>query len=426
MKDISEITIAEIKEAIQKFFQEKKYNPDVFWDRSMERAEQMKNNAHICRKATHISKGIHSSSQGDSVYFSKKVNRDYVNTKTITSDCYDVAISNSGNIPLAYFFEWEVIADSGIKMRDVILENGEAVQCCFDDDPERSRTYQQAFLACLEAQQQPRNPQTDERNKQLLWALPQTDENKDNYVVLVPLYPSVLTHEFYHKIKKIKEDSRASRKNRKEKKVPQKRYADLLDLAQIKLGGSNPQNVSLLTGGQRGINYLLPSLPPVFREQQDIDFSKKLGNIFKSKSLYYRVEDDLKILFGIVYCKENNYEIRDTRKATVHRIAHQILSIGETIRALRPAGWSKDYNLSKAQKHWLDPKRADLTGEEKFKAEHDTMDWDKQIEEDFADWLQGILKKRFKTRAHEFKDVEHREWQREMRESFRLNKRGLL
>lgn len=431
MKDISEITIAELKEAIRAFLsaecekktkdssdieKTKKYRPDIWLQEAQKKAARLK-------MGTHISKGIHSSSQGDNVYFSQKVDHDYVNTKTVTNNYLDGGGAAS-DFPLASFFEWEVIADSGIKMRDVILENGAAVQRCFADDPELSQTYQQTFLTCLQAQ--PQNPQTDALNKQLLWALPQTDDNRDNYLVLVPLHPSVLTHEFYHKIEAINNN----RFDVKSKSVPQKRYADLLDLAQIKLGGSKPQNISVLTSKQRGINYLLPSLPPVFRARQDIHFSPKLESIFFSKSLYYRVEDDLKILFGVIYCKENNYEIRNMRKAAVHRIAHQILSIGETICALRPAGWSKDYDLSSAQKYWLDPKRADLAGEEKFKAERDAADWDKAIEKDFANWLQKVLEERFKKHRHEFTDIEHYEWQREMKaaikESFRLNKRGLL
>ena len=81
------------------------------------------------------------------------------------------------------------------------------------------------------------------------------------------------------------------------------------------------------------------------------------------------------------------------------------------------------------QKYWLDPKRAELDGEDDFKNARETEDWRSAIEVDFANWLQGIVKIELKAFAHDFADPEHNEWKREMedeiKKALRLGKGGL-
>ena len=81
------------------------------------------------------------------------------------------------------------------------------------------------------------------------------------------------------------------------------------------------------------------------------------------------------------------------------------------------------------QKYWLDPKRAELDDEEDFKQARENEDWRKAIEEEFANWLQGLLRTEFKAFAHHFADPEHNEWKREMedeiKKTLRLGKGGL-
>lgn len=381
------------------------------------------------RVATHISKGIHSGSKGDNVNFVQEVCHDYVNTKTPNSRFLDDS-SGAQNLPLIDFFEWEVIENSGIKMRDLILQNTPAVAQSFADDKAVSEEYQKTFLACLN--NQINEPKTCEKNKQTLWPLPQQNADEDNYVALVPLYPVVLAHEVFNKINqnRYSEDNKTARENRKKKIAEQKPYLTMQDLAIVKLGGENSQNVSYLMSKQTGINYLLPSMPPSFIKSQDIRIPTWATSIFETKALQYQTQDTLKALFNIIKTKHNNVNIRDARKNILSNIAYQVICMGETIQSVRPAGWSKQYhNLSMSQKYWLDPKRAELDGEEEFKQARQTKDWHTAIEVDFANWLQAIFKKEFKEIAHEFADPEHNEWKKEIedeiKQTLRLGKGGL-
>lgn len=323
-----------------------------------------------------------------------------------------------------------MIENLGIKLRDVILENTQAVATSFADDEDLSKGYQQSFLNCLN--RQINAPKTCESNKQILWAIAQDDSDDDNYITLIPLHPTVLTHEFFQLVneKRYSDDNKIARDNRFKKTAHQTAYLSIKDLAVVQLGGTKPQNVSQLASKQGGRNYLLPSMPPVFRQSSDIRIPPNISNIFAVNALQYQVKDALNALFTLIKTNYNNINIREARRAILSDIAYQVLSLGETLQTIRPAGWTKDYHhLPMHQKYWLDPKRGDLDGEEDFKAAWINKDWHTAIETDFADWLQGIFKNEFKAVAHHFADPEHSEWRREMADEIkkvlRLGKGGL-
>lgn len=379
-----------------------KYKKDAWLADAYKMAQHLK-------VATHISKGIHPSSKGDNVNFTQAVHHGYVNTKSLDSRLLDANSPRGAiDLPLMAFFEWAV-AD-GIKMRDVILANTEAVATSFADDKALSGQYQEAFLACLRSPI--KNPQTHESNKQFLWPLPE-----DGYATLIPLYPSVLAHEFFQLVnhKRYSDDNKTARDNRNKKSGEQKPYLTINDLATLQLGGTKPQNVSQLMSKQGGRNYLLPSMPPTFGKSGDIRLSPSAKSLFEVKTLHYQTKDALNALFQIIKTQHNNINIRKARRAILSDIAYQVLSLGETLQKTRPAGWTKDYHhLPMHQKYWLDPKRGTLDGEEDFKNARMSEDWRGAIETDFANWLQGVLKSEFKAVAHDFADPEHNEWRREM------------
>lgn len=369
---------------------------------------------------THISKGIHPSSRGDNVNFTDEVSHDFVNTKTIVSAFVDANSPRGAiDLPLVSFFEWEVVADSGIKMRELILQNSDAVQKSFDDDLDISKSYQQAFLDCLNNQL--KNPKSHELNKQTLYPLAD-----DEYRILIPLHPSVLAYEVFLKINQMRfsEENKTARENRTKKTVEQKPYLTFHDLASVQLGGTKPQNVSQLVNKQSGKNYLLPSLPPIFRSSGSISIPKNTKSIFDLKALDYHARFQLQSLFEIIKNTTNNVKIRDARKATLDEIIYKVFEIAIGIKNTRPAGWSKDYpNLKVAQKYWLDPNRGELQDEEEFKQSRELGDWREEIEIAFAEWLQRLLKLEFNKIAHEFGEPEQYEWRDEFKDEIKKSVR---
>lgn len=401
--------VAELNEILQPF--KGKYQKHTW----LIEAKKMAENVQV---GTHISKGIHPSSRGDNINFTGEVLHDFVNTKTIVSTFLDANSPRGAiDLPLVAFFEWEVIA--GVKMRDVILQNSEAVQKSFDDNIDISKGYQQTFLDCLNNKL--KNPKTHELNKQLLYPLA-----NDEYISLIPLYPSVLTHEVFINIndKKFNEDNKTARENRHKKTAIQQSYISIHDLASVQLGGTKPQNVSQLMSKQGGRNYLLPSLPPKFKGSDSIRISPNANSIFAGKALIYHTRAQLKALFDLIKTDYNNVHIRDKRKSILDEIVYQVFEIAFNLQNNRPAGWSKAYpHLKMAEKYWLDPHRGELDGEEDFKHARETKNWRDEIEIAFADWLQHLLKLEFRPIAHEFADPEHNEWRDEIKEEIKQSLR---
>lgn len=364
---------------------------------------------------THISKGVHPSSKGDNVNFwafnpsDFTDSAEFVGTNLLRDQGILDANSSRGSIdlPLIAFFEWEVLANSGIKMRDVILNNPQAAYC-FDADLAKSKQYHQIFLDCLHNQL--KECQTDRLNKQILWPL-----EGEAYVALVPLFPSVLSREVFQKVQALR-PKKAVKNHSKDLGLA---YQSIHNLAVMKLGGTKPQNISYLTNQQSGRTYLLPSLPP--HAKQNNDFNIRLGkrshNIFKSRAFYYHQKSSLNALFGLIKQDYNNRHIRQAINQILSDMTDRVLLIGRAVAESHPAGWSKEYDLPMHQKYWLDPKRADLDAE--FKQDREESDWHDEIAEDFAKWLQDCLKKKFHNRAYEFADPQHNQWHAKMLEKIK-------
>lgn len=209
---------------------------------------------------THISKGVHPDAKGDNVSFEviNNLPKTIVGTHSIDSSYID-ANGNAAALPLAAFFDFEI--NETTKIRDLILADNTNFVASLNSDQNLANTYHQTFKEAL--QNNITEPVTHERNKQTLWvinAYEETDIEQLNYINIVPLYPSVLTHEVYQRVNHLKfsDDNKAARDNRFKKAAEQRPYVSLNNLATVQLGGTKPQNVSLLMSKQGGRNYLLP------------------------------------------------------------------------------------------------------------------------------------------------------------------------
>ncbi len=359
---------------------------------------------------SHISKGVHPDSKGSNVNFrsTKPLPDGVVGSQLLRSPELE-ANGNAAALPLAAFFNTEIKEK---KLYDLILSEHQALSGVFADDPELSDQYCKAFKTALEGGVTA--PSTHERNKQLLWPMDEAVE-QDNYHCLVPLYPSALTHTFYKKIngQRFSDENKEARDNRKKSKAEQKPYISIINLAATQLGGTKPQNVSLLTSKQGGRNYLLESLPPTYAKQHEYAISKKQESFF-NKQLKYHCREGLNQLYGIIESTQNTVEVRDQRKQALDIILGQILQLADYIQRSYPAGWSKQYALHPDYKYWLDPKRAMLEEEVSFKDAREKTDWVHNIMTAFAIWLNNTLKEKFPKRKADFGLSENTEWLREI------------
>ncbi|WP_299198125.1 type I-F CRISPR-associated protein Csy1 [uncultured Amphritea sp.] len=371
---------------------------------------------------THISKGIHPDSKGDNLNFdtSPPLPDGIVGSQTLSELPLD-ANGNAAALPLVAFFEEEVEAGNVVKLRTLIQSQHPAVEGAFSSNAELSAEYASSFKAALDNVID--EPITYERNKQLLWPLNNAITD-DAYVAVVPLYPSALTSQVFQKINhsRFSEENKLARENRKKKSVEQQPYRSIPDIAIIRLGGANSQNVSQLTSKQSGRSYLLSSMPPNYDTKSQYRITKSQTSLFDVR-LVQCCGVGLSQLYQVISEFRKTIDVRDSRKDALDLILASVFVLAEHIQQTYTPGWSKDYQLSMHEKYWLDPYRADLEGEEDFAENRLSSDWQATIVDQFSLWVNTRLQKRFKSFAKDFGDAEYIEWQREIEDAIKTSLR---
>jgi CRISPR-associated protein Csy1 len=357
---------------------------------------------------THISKGVHPDAKGDNVNYLTEETTPYIGTNTVNSKLID-ANGNAAALPLAALFDYAIDDSKNTKIRDLIRIEHESLEGCFSSNQDRSKQYQQSFFNALNSNLD--TPKTHERNKQMLWPIGQDS----SYLNIIPLYPSVLTHEFYLQINQLRysDTNKAARDNRFKKTVEHYPYISISGIAAIHLGGTKPQNISSLMSKQGGRNFLLPSLPPKFSQQKTIKVSPFANSIFE-KTLDYRCREIFEDLVRLINTNYNNINIRNARKNILDNFLYQVISVAATIQQTEKAGWTLDCELNYSEKLWLDPNRVELEEQEQFKQDRTNSNWRSDIATRFSAWINSTLRKELKHIKHEIADAESKEWQKEM------------
>lgn len=371
---------------------------------------------------THIAKGVHSSSKSANILSlkSNKLPSYLVGTASLVHPVLDSNNSNTAThiAKLKLIVHFLNIEHKNSCFYELILSNDKSMRELFE-------TYftPDDFDYLCDMLSPSGQGQIGVLDKQILYAV-----GDDNYHLLSPNYPSSLSHDVYLKISRIKFE-RPDDKN-----AP---YSTVHQLAILNLGGTKPQNVSVLNQERGGRHYLLPSYPPTFTGSSDLSFARTAKTIF-ARSLSYQVKDDFDALFKlIVHANKNQKNTVNIRTARDDILQNIIVNVLQTAHAIsqREAGWSKSYKLTMHQKYWLDPKRGELDDEDDFKEEYESKDWQNDVQKDFAYWVQHELNKRFERYQKEQKKnnkqvmilefglSEHEHWQREFKDIFRASLR---
>ena len=449
-----EITQHDVKSAIQNFLIEEMQNKLEPEQKKLDKAQQNNKQDEIaqtkkkidtikkkysleewilkdaCRMAehirfgTHISKGVHPDSKGNNVNFRSSAQLPLWLVGSQTQEQLELdANGNAAVLPVARFFNITIHEVQNIKLQDLIQENHPSLTGAFSTNSIESDRCQKIFREALE--NKVKNPVTHELNKQILWPLSDNAQHENRYQCLVPLYPSGLTHAVFRKINQLRfsDENKQARENRSKKNVTQQPYLSINDLAVTKIGGANPQNAGRLSAAQMGRNFLLPSLPPNFKQRQFFTLHKNQQTIF-NKALRYRCRHSLDEIFNVVKSDKNIVDVRALRKQELDLMLAEILSVAKEIQTNLPVGWSRDYQLDMTEKYWLDPSRAKLKGEEDFATQREKSEWLQAIQNKFALWLNAILQKQFPKHRYDFGDQEHIEWFREMREAIKASQRA--
>ena len=156
---------------------------------------------------THISKGVHASSKGDNIIYTPSPTKNNQSYKEVLAGHHSLAdpvIDASGNaaaLPLAAFLQTTVSSSTdnnaiNTTIGELIKNQHPSLKDAFHSDSATSQQINDIFYKLVIAHID--TPSTDEQNKQILFPI------EDDYICLVPLYPTSLAHHLYTAIQDIK------------------------------------------------------------------------------------------------------------------------------------------------------------------------------------------------------------------------------
>lgn len=203
---------------------------------------------------------------------------------------------------------------------------------------------------------------------------------ENNYHLLSILSSSIAITEIVKRIDAIKfsEITKEAKESRRKSEYHETGFSELYDITQIGLGGSKPQNISVLNSQNAGRSYLLSSVPPTL-EKRSIRLPK---TDFFAQCLYRNNFQESYIhLHKLMQLDINNINVRTAIRNIIQFLIDQVLLAAFRIRQYE-AGWSNaDYyaGLPLIQRIWLDEINIDK------RVEND--DWRDELSKEIARWI---------------------------------------
>lgn len=313
--------------------------------------------------ATHISKGVHSMSKGDSVLFKAPDDRPrhVAGSHNIISDVIDIS-GSAAALPIYNFINLEV---GDVTIKQLIEQSDPAIISALSDNEDTAYGLFDKFHTFLNKEVD--QPLTSEINKQLLF--PKNGDSFDvesldelEYETVVPLYASVFLHEVRNKINEVRfgDVNKEAIKNRytqdADEELVQAPYKVIKNLATMKLGGSKPANISKVVVMSAGEMLLLPNKPPRARKISAFFIPKYISTIFDSVKIAAMLNTGLANLAytSIAYDKHAVYKTKNAKRAALERVVTEIFDIALVLQKNK-AGWLADHALPDYEKYWLDP-----------------------------------------------------------------------
>jgi CRISPR-associated protein Csy1 len=356
---------------------------------------------------THSLKATHPDARGTNLYRPPDVLAHHreVGSHTLGTAFASDVVGNAAALDVYKLLRIDV---DGRPLLDAVLADDQDLAKALSDDADESGRWIKAFAALV----QPRGtPASHTQAKQLYWLTGDDPRKDDNFHLLAPLYASSLAHAVF---KTINEDrfgdaGKAARQARREKRDHPTGCREYPHLAEQKLGGTKPQNISQLNSERGGKNYLLASLPPNWK-------SRAIREPYNTESIFPRFGQRTEVRelaqgLGkfLASNPDPNLETRQRREAYFDGLMDELILFAAELQTALPAGWSLDARcrLVRAEQLWLDPARAEQ--DEEFRNDWRRMDWPEDIGRRFGNWLNSKLVDRLPVG-----DVEQRHWADEL------------
>lgn len=357
---------------------------------------------------THVAKATHPDSKASSIYVppSHLARQPLVGSHVLGED-FDIDVV--GNAAALDVFKFLNLQHDGRTLLARALEDDSELAHAFSDDADQGLEWVRAFAAITESRAPVRS---DPRAKQLYWLVGDDPTRDADYHLLTPLHSTVLAHRVHRSINhdRFSEEAREAADAYYRSTHAEGEYRSYPALAAQSLGGAQPQNISQLNSERRGVNYLLPSLPPHWRSRgiKPLLYTESAFVRFGRRPAVRSLINDLRSFLRSA--PPSNRETRERRRDYVAALIDELMLFTAEHWELEP-GWTQDpaCELSPAQARWLDLGRRQH--ESGLAQELDDDAWQAEIHDRFAAWLNAQL-----GRALPVGDDEHRAWRAQVQE----------
>jgi CRISPR-associated protein Csy1 len=373
----------------------RKYMRQIWLDDAAKRVSQI-------QLASHTLKPIHPDARGTNLYVDEPVCEDdkIVGTHTLQGQRADDVVGNAAVLDVFKFLK---LQHNGQSLLARLTRQDEAALHALSSDPQEATKWSQAFVGIVDGKG---GAASHTLAKQLYFPLPD-----DGYHLLAPLFPTALVHSVYTHLQEARfsDAAKAARAARRSKESHAHGYCDYPGMAVRNMGGSKPQNISQLNSERGGANYLLASVPPVWKDQ-GTQPPLRVPSVFDKRAVIgrdrtmYRTIKELKEYLSSVADVDNNMHIRAKRAELVQTIIDRVLDMATELQCLN-GGWSADpaCKLSWSQKQWLDgealeaeqaayeTQAAAMGAADGALAAPEQTEWRDKVAEDFARWLNATL-----------------------------------
>lgn len=379
---------------------------DVWLASAAKRVEQI-------QAVTHSLKPIHPDARGTNLYVEPRTLPPLaeLGSHALGERFVGDVVGNAAALDVYKLLKLEV---NGRSLLTALLAQDADALAALHTDPAQAQALRDAFVSLTQPRAE--GPSSHTLAKQLYW-LTGTDACDDaHYTLLAPLYATSLAHAVHAQVQEDRfgEANKAARQARRERKMHDGVFHDYPGLAVQNMGGTKPQNISQLNSERRGMNYLLSSLPPQWKVNEQ-RFPTHADSVF---TRYFDtrplVRQTVKALRH--YLESNPNPVKDTRdhrKELVDVLVDEMVAMAAELQHALPPGWTlNDPRFSKLnddEQTWLDALRAELPEEADFANRWLAMEWPDAIGTRFGNWLNARLEGQLS-----FSDIEFREWKKEL------------
>lgn len=388
-----------------------KYEPDAWLLSKAESAKKV-------NAATHIPKATHPDAKGAALYVSPE---EMAQLQEVSSSCLGVGYAEDFVCDAKYLDVVSLL--TGVEVEGQLLwywvRRGDVdlVSSLHTDES----TAREIWSALSAIGCQNGAPKSDVVAKQVYWLVGEDPADDAGYHLLQPMFSSSLAHAVHAYIQdaRFSDEAKAARDARWKKLPHAAGFAEYKGLAVRKLGGSKPQNISHLNRERRGINYLLESLPPRWRDLGGFLMFGRASAI-ECVSWLEEVRTLKRHLIELLRSDPDpTMETRLARGAIERALGEQLPVFAASVQARHEPGWTRspECELPLCEQLWLDPERVELKPRDDFLADDLAFNaafasgtWADQVAERFGHWVNGWLRAAGITTVG---DAELRHWARQ-------------